>query len=43
MKGSVLLKLRKVPQARAAYEKALALNPDDAGVAEALRDLSESD
>lgn len=41
MKGSLLVRLRKLPQAREAYQKALALNPEDIGVAEALRELTE--
>ena len=37
MKGSLYLKLNQPKLARQAWEKALAINPDDAGVAEALR------
>jgi hypothetical protein len=41
MKGSLYVKLKRIPQAREAYEKSLAINPDDIGVAEALREISE--
>ncbi|MBF5042089.1 MULTISPECIES: tetratricopeptide repeat protein [Myxococcaceae] len=37
MKGSLYLKLGKTRLAREAWEKALTINPDNAGVAEALR------
>jgi tetratricopeptide (TPR) repeat protein len=37
MKGSLYLKLGKARLAREAWEKSLTINPDDAGVAEALR------
>jgi hypothetical protein len=37
MKGSLYLKLNQPKLARQAWEKALSINPDDAGVAEALR------
>ena len=40
MKGSLYLKLGKARLAREAWEKALTINPDDAGVAEALRQLA---
>ena len=40
MKGSLYLKLGKASLARAAWEKALTINPEDAGVAEALRQLA---
>jgi tetratricopeptide (TPR) repeat protein len=40
MKGSLYLKLGRIKLAREAWEKALAQNPNDQGVAEALRDLS---
>jgi hypothetical protein len=42
MKGSLLVKLGKKRLAREAWLKALALNPSDAGVAEALRALGDS-
>ncbi len=37
MKGSLYVKLNQPKLARQAWEKALSINPDDAGVAEALR------
>ena len=40
MKGSLYLKLGKNKLAREAWEKALAQNPDDESVAEALRNLA---
>lgn len=40
MKGSLLLKLGKPAEARQAYEAALQINPDDAGLVEALRALA---
>lgn len=43
MKGSLLVRLRKIPQAREAYERALTINPEDIGVAEALREISEGE
>lgn len=43
MKGSLLVRLRKFKQAREAYERALVLNPEDIGVAEALREISEGE
>jgi len=43
MKGSLLVRLRKIPQAREAYERALAINPEDIGLAEALREISEGE
>jgi hypothetical protein len=42
MKGSLLLKLGKKRLAREAWLEALAINPSDAGVAEALRELGDS-
>jgi tetratricopeptide (TPR) repeat protein len=41
MKGSLYLKLGKPQLARESWQKALALDPDDAAVAEALRNLKE--
>jgi tetratricopeptide (TPR) repeat protein len=41
MKGSLYLKLGKPQLARDCWQKALALDPDDAAVAEALRNLKE--
>jgi tetratricopeptide (TPR) repeat protein len=41
MKGSLYLKLGKTQLARECWQKALALDPDDAAVAEALRTLKE--
>jgi tetratricopeptide (TPR) repeat protein len=41
MKGSLYLKLGKPQLARECWQKALALDPDDAAVAEALRTLKE--
>ena len=41
MKGSLYLKLGKPQLARECWQKALALDPDDAAVAEALRNLKE--
>jgi tetratricopeptide (TPR) repeat protein len=41
MKGSLYLKLGKAKLAREAWQKALALDPDDPAVAEALRTLKE--
>jgi tetratricopeptide (TPR) repeat protein len=41
MKGSLYLKLGKAQLARECWQKALALDPDDAAVAEALRTLKE--
>ena len=41
MKGSLYLKLGKTQLARECWLKALALDPDDAAVAEALRTLKE--
>jgi tetratricopeptide (TPR) repeat protein len=41
MKGSVYLKLGKAQLARESWQKALALDPEDAAVAEALRTLKE--
>ena len=41
MKGSLYLKLGKAPLARESWQKALALDPEDATVAEALRTLKE--
>ena len=43
MKGSLYLKLGKKKLAREAWQKALSLNPSDAGVAEALRELGEAE
>jgi hypothetical protein len=43
MKGSLYLKLGKKRLAREAWQKALAVNPSDAGVAEALRDLGAAE
>lgn len=43
MKGSLYVKLGKNRLAREAWEKALELNPDDAGVGEALRNLASAD
>ena len=40
MKGSLYLKLGKARLAREAWEKALTINPDNAGVAEALRSVA---
>jgi tetratricopeptide (TPR) repeat protein len=40
MKGSLYLKLGQPKLARQAWEKALSINPDDLGVAEALRTIS---
>lgn len=41
MKGSLYFKLGKPQLARESWQKALALDPDDAAVAEALRNLKE--
>jgi tetratricopeptide (TPR) repeat protein len=41
MKGSLYLKLGKTQLARECWQKALALDPDDVAVAEALRSLKE--
>jgi tetratricopeptide (TPR) repeat protein len=41
MKGSLYLKLRKPALAREAWERALSLDPEDAVVAAALRELEE--
>ncbi len=41
MKGSVYLKLGKAQLARESWQKALALDPEDPAVAEALRNLKE--
>ena len=41
MKGSLYLKLGKPQLARESWQKALTLDPDDAAVAEALRNLKE--
>ena len=41
MKGSVYLKLGKAQLARESWQKALALDPEDPAVAEALRTLKE--
>ena len=41
MKGSVYLKLGKAHLARESWQKALALDPEDPAVAEALRTLKE--
>jgi len=41
MKGSLYLKLGKPKLARESWQKALALEPEDASVAEALRNLKE--
>jgi tetratricopeptide (TPR) repeat protein len=41
MKGSVYLKLGKAQLARESFQKALALDPEDLAVAEALRTLKE--
>jgi tetratricopeptide (TPR) repeat protein len=43
MKGSIYRKLGKSKLARAAWEKVLALNPDNSVVAGALREMSEED
>lgn len=40
MKGSLYLKLGQPKLARQAWEKALSINPDDLGVAEALRTIA---
>lgn len=41
MKGSIYLKMNQPKLARKAWERALSLNPDDAGVAEALRAIND--
>jgi tetratricopeptide (TPR) repeat protein len=41
MKGSLYVKLGRKRLAREAWQKALSLNPSDAGVAEALRELGD--
>lgn len=43
MKGSLYLKLGRAKLAREAWEKALSINPNDVGVAEALRTVSASE
>ncbi len=43
MKGSLYVKLGKNRLAKEAWEKALQLNPDDLGVAEALHNLASSE
>lgn len=43
MKGSLYLKLGRAKLAREAWEKSLSINPNDLGVAEALRTVSASE
>jgi tetratricopeptide (TPR) repeat protein len=43
MKGSLYLKLGQPKLARQAWEKALSINPDDLGVAEALRTIASGE
>ena len=43
MKGSLYQKLGKAKLAREAWQKALALDPADTGVAEALRELRQTE
>ncbi|HEX8437919.1 hypothetical protein [Archangium sp.] len=43
MKGSLYLKLGQSKLARQAWEKALSINPDDLGVAEALRAIASGE
>jgi hypothetical protein len=43
MKGSLYLKLGQPKLARQAWEKALSINPDDLGVAEALRAIASGE
>jgi tetratricopeptide (TPR) repeat protein len=43
MKGSLYVKLGKKKLARETWQKALSLNPSDAGVAEALRELGNAE
>ncbi len=43
MKGSLYLKLGQTKLARQAWEKALSINPDDLGVAEALRAIASGE
>jgi len=43
MKGSLYLKLGQTKLARQAWEKALSINPDDLGVAEALRSIASGE
>ncbi len=43
MKGSLYLKIGKKRLARETWQKALTVNPSDAGVAEALRELGDAE